>query len=59
MYKGDVRDLLSVGGEYGTDMIVLVYLALVFSTAWLSYRFIEVPARDYFNNVANRIGRSG
>ena len=40
-----------------TDLVVPAYLAVVVAVASLTYRFIEEPGRDYFNNLARRIRR--
>ncbi len=43
---------LSFGGPYAMDAVTVVYLFAVLGTASLTYRFIEVPARRYFNALA-------
>lgn len=50
-------ELISFGNAYLMDGLTMLYVLAVVATAALTYRFIEVPGRDYFNAVASR--RSG
>ena len=38
------------------DLVALAYVAVVIVLAMMTYRWIEVPGRQYFNRIANRIG---
>jgi peptidoglycan/LPS O-acetylase OafA/YrhL len=45
-YEGEARDLFDVGTKFGCDLMTLVYVGMVIATAALTFRFIEVPARE-------------
>lgn len=49
-----LRQLISFGGPWTMDALALAYLAVVISAASLTYRFIEVPGREFFNRLAVR-----
>jgi len=54
MEAGATHDMLALGGPWVQDVLTLVYLGVVIGMASLTYRFIEAPARDWFNAFAAR-----
>lgn len=46
-YEGESRELLNVGGRWGCDLLTIVYIALLVGTASLTFRLVEVPAREW------------
>lgn len=46
-FEGEMREVLSVGGQWGTDLATLIYLLMLIGTAALTFRYIEVPAREW------------
>lgn len=51
---GSTRDLLVAGGPWLQDALTLVYLAAVVAISSVTFRYIEVPARNWFNAQAAR-----
>jgi peptidoglycan/LPS O-acetylase OafA/YrhL len=49
------RRLLDLGGGLGVELAAFAFLAAVAATAALTYRYIELPARAWFNSRSNRI----
>lgn len=45
--------LMVLGGRWQCDLVAIAYLAVVIGLASLSYRFVEVPARNLFRAVAD------
>jgi peptidoglycan/LPS O-acetylase OafA/YrhL len=43
---------------YLNDMLALLYLGLVIAVSSLTYRFIEDPARHFFNRIAKQTDRT-
>ncbi|CAL1691093.1 hypothetical protein MMB232_01228 [Brevundimonas subvibrioides] len=48
------NDMIAFGPPGTMDLLALVYVAIVIGLGWFSYTFIEAPARDFFNKVADR-----
>ncbi|PTQ13133.1 hypothetical protein CLG96_03105 [Sphingomonas oleivorans] len=49
-----VRELLiTIGGPWAMDALAIVYVALLLFLSRLTYSWIEVPFRDYFNRIAD------
>jgi peptidoglycan/LPS O-acetylase OafA/YrhL len=48
-FDGKTAVLWSLGGRWGTDLAVLVYLALVVTVAAMTYRIVELPGQRLFN----------
>jgi peptidoglycan/LPS O-acetylase OafA/YrhL len=44
-----------VGNVWVGDLITIVFLAAVIALASVTYRYIEMPCRKYFNSVADRL----
>ena len=51
---GRIVKVALIGGAWTMDGLAAIYLATVVALAALSYRFVEVPARAYFNGLARR-----
>jgi peptidoglycan/LPS O-acetylase OafA/YrhL len=45
--------LMNLQSPWLNDVVALIYLLMVVATAAASYRYIEVPARDWFNRRAS------
>lgn len=52
--EGSRQSLLWFGSNWSADGLVLLYLGLLFITASITFRFVENPARAFFNAVALR-----
>jgi peptidoglycan/LPS O-acetylase OafA/YrhL len=51
------QPLISFGLWWLMDALTIAYLAVVVGLSALTYKYIEVPSRDYFSRIAGRIGR--
>lgn len=51
-------NLVVLPSQYLGDLTALVYVMLVIGFASLTYRWVEVPGRSYFNRMAERHARS-
>ena len=47
-----LRQVISFGGPWVMDVLAVVYLGVVVAAASLTYRYIEVPGREFFNRLA-------
>ena len=45
-------NLVVLNSQLACDMLLVGYLIIVLTAAAISYRYIEVPARDFFNRLA-------
>jgi peptidoglycan/LPS O-acetylase OafA/YrhL len=45
----DVKGLVCLGSAYQADLLTIVYIIIVIFISSQTYRFIEVPCRDYIN----------
>jgi peptidoglycan/LPS O-acetylase OafA/YrhL len=52
VHDGAPFDVLTVGGPWFLDLVAVGYLVIVIFVSRHTYNLIEVPARDFFNNVA-------
>lgn len=52
----DGMEVMKFGPLWLMDLVALAYVAVVIVLAMMTYRWIEVPGRQYFNRIANRIG---
>jgi peptidoglycan/LPS O-acetylase OafA/YrhL len=52
VYGGAPFDVLAVGGPWVLDLVALGYLVVVIGISRCTYQLIEVPARDFFNRLA-------
>lgn len=53
--NGEQKEIINIFSPWLNDMLMLVYLAAVVATAALAYRFVENPARNYFNGLARKL----
>lgn len=53
--EGGLRELVSFGSPLAMDLLTVGYLAVVVALAAMTYRFIEVPGREFFNRLARRM----
>jgi peptidoglycan/LPS O-acetylase OafA/YrhL len=53
--EGNRQALLWFGSAWSADGLVVLYLALLLAMASLTFRFIENPARAFFNAAARRV----
>jgi peptidoglycan/LPS O-acetylase OafA/YrhL len=53
--EGSRQMLLSLGSPWRADALVLLYLVLLLAIASITFRFIETPARAFFNAAARRV----
>jgi peptidoglycan/LPS O-acetylase OafA/YrhL len=49
-----LRQLISFGGPWVMDALAIAYLVAVVFAASLTYKYIEVPGREFFNRLAAR-----
>jgi peptidoglycan/LPS O-acetylase OafA/YrhL len=52
---GESGYLIDTGHQWQMDLLALVYLMVVVAVASVTYRIIEVPFRDRFNRIAERM----
>lgn len=55
----DGLEVMRFGPRWLMDVVALAYVGVVLVLAAMTYRWIEVPGRRYFNGIANRIGTPG
>ena len=51
-------NLILLNGQIACDVLLVAYLVTVLTAAAVTYRYIEVPARDFFNRLAASMRRS-
>ena len=47
--------MISIGGVWAMDGLAIIYVGTLLLLSNLTYRYIEVPWRDYFNRLAGRM----
>ncbi|MEZ5909461.1 MAG: acyltransferase [Hyphomicrobiaceae bacterium] len=50
------QKVISFGHPLLMDLMALIYLGVVIGVSALTYRYVEIPARRYFNGLSNRFG---
>jgi len=50
--EGRPKSLVFLGSAWSSDVLVVLYLALLFLVAAFAHRYIESPGRSFFNAVA-------
>jgi peptidoglycan/LPS O-acetylase OafA/YrhL len=54
---GESGFLLDIGHRWEMDLFAVVYLLIIVAVASFTYRSIEIPFRDRFNRIAQRLDR--
>ncbi len=55
----DGLEVMRFGPRWLMDLVAATYIGVVLVLAMMTFRWIEVPGRRYFNGIANRIGAPG
>jgi peptidoglycan/LPS O-acetylase OafA/YrhL len=53
----EIRQLITLGGQYQCDALTLLYIAIVIGFAKLTYDYVETPSRLYFNRIKLNRGK--
>ena len=51
------RDMFTIGGLYGGDLVLITFLVLTVAVATLTHRYVELPGQRFFNRLAYRFAR--
>lgn len=51
------RDMFTVGGLFGGDVVLITFLVLTIAVATQTRRFVELPGQRFFNRVAHKFAR--
>lgn len=51
------RDMFTVGGLFGGDVVLIVFLVLTIAVATQTRRFVELPGQRFFNRIAQKLAR--